>query len=142
MSRVKTILALGTNIGDRKHNIEEALSKLENALGCPPERVSPVIETEALGFQGPAFLNCLAVFRTGETPHELLATCKRIEHDMGRTDDAEYAPDGSRIYHDRIIDIDILTYGDEEIQTDTLIIPHPQLDTRPFIQKLLLLLQD
>nr|MCR4863966.1 2-amino-4-hydroxy-6-hydroxymethyldihydropteridine diphosphokinase [Bacteroidales bacterium] len=55
----------------------------------------------------------------------------------GRRDAPEYAADGSRIYHDRIIDIDILLYGDMKVDEPGLTIPHPQLDTRPFFGDLI-----
>ena len=56
---------------------------------------------------------------------------------MGRTDTPEYAPDGSRIYHNRIIDIDILFYGEHSVSTPQLSIPHPQVHSRPFVKQLL-----
>jgi 2-amino-4-hydroxy-6-hydroxymethyldihydropteridine diphosphokinase len=56
---------------------------------------------------------------------------------MGRKDAPEYAADGSRIYHDRIIDIDILFYGDLRLNTPLLTIPHPQVESRSFVRELL-----
>ena len=67
----------------------------------------------------------------------VLKICKRIERAMGRKDAPEYAADGSRIYHDRIIDIDILFYGDLRLSTPLLTIPHPQVESRPFVGILL-----
>lgn len=138
----EVLFSLGTNLGERKSNIDRALEMLTEALGRNYDRISPVIETEAYGFDGPAFLNCVVSYRTDLNPEALLAVCKRIERDMGRMDSPEFDNEGKRIYHDRIIDIDILTCGDVEIHTQELTIPHPQVYTRPFIQKLLLLLQD
>ena len=130
-------LLLGTNIGDRRANLEKALEALDRAFGNRRLRQTPVLETKACGFCGPDFLNMLVVYGTARRPDTILKICKRIERSMGRKDAPEYAPDGSRIYHNRIIDIDILTYGDLEIQTPGLVIPHPQIQTRPFVKTLL-----
>lgn len=130
-------LSLGTNLGDRLANLDRAISLLNEFFGSCPLRCSPRIETAALGFEGPPFLNCIVVYETEEAPESLLAACKAIEERMGRHDSPEYDSLGGRIYHDRIIDIDILLYGAVEINTDNLVIPHPQVRTRPFIRQLL-----
>ena len=131
-------LALGTNLGDRERNIKVALNLLDIHLGSHFEAISDIVETEALGFEGPAFLNCVVRYRSSKSPLSILRICKTIERSMGRTDEAEYAPDGSRIYHDRIIDLDILIYGKRKIDTPELKIPHPQVENRPYIKELLL----
>lgn len=135
-----TVFSLGTNLGDRQANIKTALSRLDEELGSPYLRVSPVIETEAMGFDGEPFLNCVVEYSTALEPEQLLSICKKIEREMGRTDPPEYDSEGRRVYRNRIMDIDILLCGDLRIHTDKLTIPHPQVDTRPFIKKLLLLL--
>ena len=129
-------LLLGTNLGDRESNIKEALKRLEAVFGAPLRR-APVIETEACGFTAPPFLNTVAVYRTRRKPENILKICKKTERAMGRKDAPEYAPDGSRIYHNRIIDIDILLYGDISVNTPQLTIPHPQVESRPFVKELL-----
>lgn len=129
--------ALGSNMGNRERNIKVALNFLDIALGSHYLAVSSIRETEAVGFDGPDFLNCVVRYRTCRTPQSLLAVCKHIEEEMGRTDKPEFAPDGSRIYHDRIIDIDILLYGNRTVNTPELTIPHPQIQTRPYIAGLL-----
>lgn len=134
---MKVYLSLGSNIGDREKNIREALTRLDAACGLERTALSEIIETEALGFDGADFLNCVAGYSCSLSPKELLALCKETERAMGRNDEPEYDAVGRRIYHDRIIDIDILTYGDEHIDTPTLTVPHPQLETRPFIRPLL-----
>ncbi len=136
MRQQELYLLLGTNLGDRAANIKEALRRLRAVFG-EPVRQSPVIETEACGFVAPPFLNTVAVFYSAIEPLEILHECKCIERAMGRTDAPEYAPDGSRIYHNRIIDIDILSYGDVELSTPALTIPHPQVKTRTFVTELL-----
>ena len=129
-------LALGSNIGARKANIMSALSFLNGVLGRY-KALSDLIETEAMGFEGPAFLNCVARYESRKSPGSILALCKEIEQRMGRTDSPEYAADGTRIYHNRIVDIDILLYGKVVMNTPELTIPHPQVESRPFIKPLL-----
>lgn len=136
----KLYLALGSNLGDRGDNIDRALELLDDALNSRYVSLSPVLETKALGFSGNDFLNCIVVYSCDSDPFDILDICKGIERKMGRTDPAEYDEKGNRIYHDRIIDIDILMYGDRRICTERLTIPHPQVETRPYIKELLLLL--
>ena len=130
-------LLLGTNLGDRENNFKTALESLDKAFCGRRLRMSPVIETEACGFDGPPFLNAVVVYSSARRPDTILNICKRIERSMGRTDAPEYDADGHRIYHDRIIDIDILTYGDTVLNTPELTIPHPQVTTRPFVKELM-----
>ena len=131
------VLLLGTNLGDRGENIRHALEALDKAFSGRRVKLSDIIETEACGFDGPPFLNAVVVYRSARKPENILKVCKRIERSMGRKDAPEYAPDGSRIYHDRIIDIDILFYGEHSLSTPDLTIPHPQVYSRPFVGKLL-----
>jgi 2-amino-4-hydroxy-6-hydroxymethyldihydropteridine diphosphokinase len=130
-------LLLGTNLGDRQANLDEALERLDKAFGGRRLRASKVLETEAIGFSGPNFLNMTVVYSSRRSPESVLKLCKRIERAMGRKDAPEYTADGSRIYHDRIIDIDILFYGDLRLSTPLLTIPHPQVESRPFVGILL-----
>ena len=130
-------LSLGTNKGNRERNIKRALCLLNIALGKRYKAVSDIINTKAAGFEGPDFLNCVVAYELRLAPGALLRRCKRIERLMGRRDAPEYAADGSRIYHDRIIDIDILLYGDMKVDEPGLTIPDPQLDARPFFGELI-----
>ena len=130
-------LSLGTNKGNRERNIRRALCLLNIALGKRYKAVSDIVNTKAAGFDGPDFLNCVAAYELRLSPGALLRRCKRIERLMGRRDVPEYAPDGGRIYHDRVIDIDILLYGDMKVDEPGLQIPHPQLDARPFFGELI-----
>ena len=140
MSREVTF-ALGSNLGDRKKNLLVALDLLDEKMGCVHKATSAFLKTEALGFAGSEFLNCLVLYDSDKDPFEMLEICKCVERMMGRTDPPEYDISGKRIYHDRIIDIDILTVGQETVNTEKLQIPHPQLFTRPYITELLLTLQ-
>ena len=137
MRQQELVLLLGTNLGDREENIRRALEALDKALGGRRVKISDIIETEACGFDGPPFLNAVVVYRSARKPENVLKICKQIERSMGRTDAPEYAPDGSRIYHNRIIDIDILFYGEHSVSTPQLSIPHPQVHSRPFVRQLL-----
>ncbi len=137
MKQRELFLLLGTNKGDRRENLTEALRRLDAAFAGRRLRASQIVETEAIGFDGPPFLNMVAVYSSGKIPETILAICKRIERSMGRKDAPEYDAHGRRIYHDRIIDIDILLYGDLTVETPILRIPHPQVKERPFVAELL-----
>ena len=132
----KLYLALGSNIGARKANIMSALSFLNGILGRY-EALSDLVTTEACGFDGPPFLNCVVRYSSRKRPESILTICKDIERRMGRTDQPQFAPDGTRIYHNRIVDIDILLYGKVQMDTPELTIPHHQIETRPYIKPLL-----
>ena len=121
-------LGLGTNIGDRRLNLTRAIELLSLALGkCIA--VSRFIETAPWGFESSnSFLNCAAAFETELQPTELLDTTESIERELGRTVKSQ----GGN-YSDRIIDIDILIYGDEIIETERLTIPHPLMHKRDFV---------
>lgn len=132
---MKIYLSLGTNLGNRKDNIEKALCCLEKSLGSAPCSISSMIETESWGFEGPDFLNCVVCFdwKRSLGPRRLLKICKVIEHKMGRKEVLEYDEAGRRIYHSRVIDIDILFYGTKRIDSLDLTIPHPLIACRAFV---------
>ncbi|MBR4065212.1 MAG: 2-amino-4-hydroxy-6-hydroxymethyldihydropteridine diphosphokinase [Bacteroidaceae bacterium] len=124
----RVYLGLGTNQGNKKENLTRAIGLLSLALGeCLAQ--SSFIETEPWGFNSSnSFLNCVAAFNTDIAPLELLDTTERIEREMGRTQKTQ----GGN-YHDRIIDIDILLYGNMAVKNDRLIIPHPLMHKRRFV---------
>ena len=121
-------LGLGTNLGNKRENLTRAIEALSLALGkCVTQ--SSFIETEPWGFESNnSFLNCVAAFDTDIAPLELLDTTERIVRMLGRTQKSQ---DGN--YHDRVIDIDILLYGDNIIESDRLTIPHPLMHSRTFV---------
>jgi 2-amino-4-hydroxy-6-hydroxymethyldihydropteridine diphosphokinase len=130
-------LVLGSNLGDREWYLEQAKALLAEALKVDM-LCSQVLETEAVGFEGPAFLNQAVCFESDIAPEALLDLCQAIEAQLGRPrHTAEYDAEGHRIFHDRTIDIDILLYNDQEIHTDRLDIPHPQIEERPYVKELL-----
>lgn len=124
----RVYLGLGTNIGNKKENLTRAIEKLSLALG-EYKALSSFIETEPWGFNScNSFLNCAAAFDTGLSPLELLDTTERIERELGRT-----AKSSNGNYHDRVIDIDILLYGNTIIKSERLTVPHPLMQQRRFV---------
>ena len=141
MAFVNIYFSLGSNLGDREANISEALRRMDEAFGVHYSALSKLIETKPMGFSGGKFLNAAVLYRVYnssapelvEGPMEVLRIVKSIEREMGRTDPPEYDGEGNRIYHSRIIDIDILFYGNETIDTQQLTIPHKGIADRPFV---------
>ena len=125
---MKVYLSLGTNIGNKEENLTRAIDLLSLALGkCIA--VSQYIETAPWGFKSEnSFLNCAVEYDTELSPEKLLDTTEEIERTMGRT---QKSTAGN--YHDRIIDIDILLYGNEHIDSKRLAIPHPLMHKRTFV---------
>ena len=119
-------LGLGSNLGDRHQNMLRAIELLQKS-GIGIRQVSPIYETAPLGYKDqPLFLNAVCQGTTFSLrPDELLRVVKGIEVRLGRTPSFRNAP--------RIIDIDILLYGNEIITTPQLIIPHPRLRERAFV---------
>jgi 2-amino-4-hydroxy-6-hydroxymethyldihydropteridine diphosphokinase len=140
MAFVSVYLGLGSNRGNRLENIQAALAALDEAFGCHYTALSHIIETKAWGFKGDKFLNACVLYRIyrkgspEEHGREILAACKEIERSLGRDDAPEYDADGRRIYHNRTIDIDILFYGNEHIDTEELTVPHPLIAERDFVK--------
>ena len=129
----KVYFSLGTNLGDREANIMRALALMDECFGVHYDVLSTIIETESWGFEGNAFLNAAVCYLLDSDPFEVLETCKKIERQMGREQYPLYDDGGNRIYHDRVIDIDILLYGDRRIDSEKLVIPHPLMEKRDFV---------
>ena len=142
MAAEKVYFSLGSNLGDRQRHLERALELMDAAFGRHYLRVSPFLETEAWGFEGEPFLNCAVVYELEDEPERVLRRCKRIERRMGRRGRPEYDAEGKRIYRSRIIDIDILLYGDRNVDTPSLAIPHPRMGERAFVQDTLKFIKD
>lgn len=133
------VLLMGSNLGDREAYLNAACGMLEDALRVQLRRTA-VMETEALGFDGPSFLNMAVAFAAPEglTPISLLEVCQAVEVALGRPrHEAAYNQDGTRRYASRTIDIDILKYDNVTCNTKRLTLPHPQIYSRPFAAKLL-----
>jgi 2-amino-4-hydroxy-6-hydroxymethyldihydropteridine diphosphokinase len=120
---VTAYLGLGSNLGERRANLERALSFLSQRLRL--EKLSSIYDSEPVGnTEQPRFLNMACQANTTLSPPALLALAKGIETKMGRTG-------GSG--DPRLIDIDILLYGDQVIKTPELVVPHPRLTERAFV---------
>ena len=116
-------LLLGTNLGDRAHHLTHA-RRLLGEIGAV-SRLSPVYVTAAWGLTDqPDFFNQAVEITTELEPVYLLAKLRSIEKEVGRTDAVRWGP--------RILDIDILFYGNKTIATDLLTIPHPRMHERRF----------
>jgi len=117
-------LALGSNLGDRRANLLNALKLLDERLTL--ERVSSIYETQPLYYQEqPLFFNAVCQPATEIGPFQLLAIVKGIEAALGRTPTFPNGP--------RVIDIDILFYGDLVVKSPQLTIPHPRIEERAFV---------
>ena len=113
-------LSLGTNLGNRKRNIREAIEKIGEQIG--------VVDR---GYSSPNdFINSCVLVLTTMAPRQVLEATQRIEREMGRT---LKSVDGE--YHDRIIDIDILMIDDLVINEPDLHVPHPLMEERDFVMK-------
>ncbi len=133
---IEVYLGLGSNIGDRKSYIDKALALLNAENGIRVDAVSDIIETEPWGFVSDSdFMNCVARVFVDETisPEDLLGLCKGVERSLGRRENVEYDASGKRLYHSREIDIDILIFGTQRIDSEMLKIPHPLMKSRNFV---------
>ncbi len=134
-------LSLGTNLGDKEHNLVSAITEIGRRIG-PVRAQSAFLATEPWGFESEnTFLNAAIRVETELSPHALLKVTQQIERDMGRTQKSTVNCQSSTVncqlstvtYHDRIIDIDILLYDDLRINTPKLTIPHPLMYERDFV---------
>ncbi len=113
-------------MGNRFENLQKAVDSLFGKIGSVV-KISSVYETPAMGFEGDAFLNCAIWMKTDLKPSKTLKTILEIEKVMGRKRDA------SKTYTSRPIDIDIIFIDDEIIESEKLIVPHPEMAKRKFV---------
>lgn len=119
-------LSLGSNLGRRQQHIEEALKLIQNRIGGI-EHVSRFYESEPWGFSSAYnFCNCCLALRTTIDPFPLMDRLLEIEQEMGRLREGMG-------YRDRVIDIDMLFYGDKKMDHPRLILPHPSMGDRRFV---------
>ena len=133
----RVYLLLGTNQGDKERNLKTAIALLITELAPflgSDVKESSIHESEPVGFDSNEnFLNQAISFKTSVSPTDLLKVCKYVEKKMGRDiDQPLFDRDGNRIYRDRIIDIDILLFGNRSVDLPELKIPHPRLQEREF----------
>ena len=118
---MRTFLSLGSNVGDRRSHLTEAIASLPNVAA-----VSPLYETDPVG--GPsqgAYLNLVVELDTDLDPSDLLGVCHRIESAANRVRDVRWGP--------RTLDVDIIWMDGVTIDTERLTIPHPRFRQRKFV---------
>jgi 2-amino-4-hydroxy-6-hydroxymethyldihydropteridine diphosphokinase len=120
-------IGIGSNVGDRSEFCRRAVEELRHATGIDVESVSSLYETSPIG--GPpqrSFVNIVVKAGTSLGARELLDSTKAIENKLGREpSDIHWGP--------RVVDLDILTFGDEKISEPDLEIPHPRMTQRRFV---------
>ena len=120
------LIGLGSNLGERECQLEQALQRLEQAGDLRIVCVSNLYETKPVGdTDQPEFLNMAARLETLLTPLDLLKQCLAVENEMGRLRTRRWGP--------RIIDIDLLEYDARRVRLTELILPHPEIVNRGFV---------
>lgn len=126
MRQVRAVLALGSNVGDRRGNLAAALRHLAAVRGLTISAVSPVYETDAAGGPPqPDYLNAVVLIDSDLDARALLARTHEIEAALGRVRRQRWGP--------RTIDIDLIALGDETSEDPLLTLPHPRAHERGFV---------
>jgi 2-amino-4-hydroxy-6-hydroxymethyldihydropteridine diphosphokinase len=121
-------IGFGSNLGDRKTKFQEALRALENLPNTRLKARSRLYETNPIGLSddGPKFLNAVILVETDLSPRELIGSMRSIELALGKS--VCHQSDKSRV-----IDLDLLLYGEDYFREDDLEIPHPRMSDRAFV---------
>jgi 2-amino-4-hydroxy-6-hydroxymethyldihydropteridine diphosphokinase len=124
---VQAYIALGANLGDRAHNIDQAIAQLRADPDIRVSKISSLLDNPAVGgpANSPAFLNAVAEIETSRTAQDVLHRLLEIERKLGRVRTEKWSP--------RTIDLDLLLYGDQVIDLPNLKVPHPRLHEREFV---------
>ena len=127
MQPITAYIALGSNLGDRAANLASAVAKLRQTPEVEVVRVSSSLENAAVGGpdDSPPFLNAAVEVRTTLGAHALLNRLLEIERELGRQRREKWEP--------RVIDLDLLLYGDHVLSSQELIVPHPLMHERRFV---------
>ena len=121
-------LGLGSNLGNRKRNINLAIKKIMSLPSTQVKKCSSIIETAPVGGPiQPNFLNAVLWIKTGLSARRLLSSLQDIEKSLGRVRGIKNGP--------RTIDLDILLYGNQQIKEPDLVIPHPRMLRRKFVMQ-------
>ena len=128
--KTRAVLALGGNLGDREQTLTAAIAAISEIEGVALVAQSPLVESVAVTEAGedetqPSYLNCVVLVDTTLKPKKLLAALNQIENDFGRIRLERWAA--------RTLDIDIISYGSELIETRSLVVPHPRAHERGFV---------
>ena len=119
-------IALGSNLDNPERQLREAVAGLEKIPDSRLQRVSGIYRSSALGEENqPDYLNAVALLATDLSPISLLDALQAIEHQQGRVRDVVWGP--------RTLDLDLLLYGDQRIESARLSVPHPQMQQRNFV---------
>lgn len=122
----RAYLGLGSNVGDPARSLQQAVDGLAAADGVTVAAVSSVYETDPVGGpEQPDYLNAVVAVETDRTPRELLEIAKRLEAEAGRVPGERWGP--------RPLDVDVLLVGDDEVDEEDLVVPHPRLYERAFV---------
>jgi len=122
---VRAYLGIGSNLGDRLAFLQRAVDGLAATPGIRVAAVSAVFETDPIGPEQPDYLNAVVAVDTTLTPHGLLAACQHQEVVAERVREVRWGP--------RTLDVDVVLYGDETVDTPDLQIPHPRWRERDFV---------
>lgn len=126
MGPVRCFVGLGSNVGDKEVNLKKAISLLESEEGVWVKRVAPFYRTAPWGFTDQDwFINTVVEIETALPPRELLKILLKIEEKIGRVRKVRWGP--------RVIDLDLLLYGDAVINEPDLVVPHPHMTRRAFV---------
>ena len=128
--KTAAVLSIGGNLGDRRATLQSAIEAIDSTKGIQVVASSEFYESVAITLSGPdteqpSYLNAAVKVLTSLKPKALLARLNEIEHQFGRVRLLRWAP--------RSLDIDIITYGTELIETKSLIVPHPRAFERSFV---------
>ena len=118
-------VGLGANLGDPADAVRTAIEALGRMPASRVEAVSALYRSAPIDADGPEFINAVAALHTTLTAYELLAQLQAIEAEFGRERPYVNAP--------RTLDLDLLLYGDREIESDDLTVPHPRMHERAFV---------
>ena len=122
----KIYLSLGSNLGNKFENLQLAVNAIFEEIGAI-KKIAPIFETPAMDFEGKDFLNCVIQVESNQSAGHILDAILSIETKLGRVREEKVG------YSSRSIDIDMLFYDDEIINTEDLIIPHPEIQNRKFV---------
>ena len=122
----QVILSLGSNLGNRLENIQLAIISIHQTIATVV-KVSSLYETPSWGFDSDSFYNCALVLQTSKGAEQILDEVLQLETKLGRVRNNEQG------YQPRIIDIDVITYNEEILNTEKLQVPHPHMQNRKFV---------
>ncbi|TDD96487.1 2-amino-4-hydroxy-6-hydroxymethyldihydropteridine diphosphokinase [Flavobacterium cellulosilyticum] len=125
-SQHQVVLSLGTNQGNRLQNIENCLQLVHQEIGTII-KVSNLYESASWGFESDSFYNCALVLHTYSSSHAVLSKILKIEQKLGRVRGENLG------YQSRLIDVDLITFDDEIIDSEDLQVPHPLMQNRKFV---------